>query len=147
MVGTAAATAQSTQVTGTFNGGPYADAKFTTSSGTMAVTQKASATHSHIGVLVDWFPLEKEGLHVGGSVGFGAVTVTTFADDSTSTGTGAAGSLLVGYDWPIAPNWALGLSLVATGSTRMTLKDQDSNETGYKLKPYSVGLVASFLYF
>jgi hypothetical protein len=143
-----AGTMQATEVTGKFNGGPYAGATFASGEGAVAVTDKARVASSQLGALVDWYPLQAEGLHVGLSVGVGSLVLTNQADDSTTYGNSVAGTLLVGYDWPISPTWALGLALVASGSTRATLKKRDSgDENGYKLAPLFVGLSGSILLF
>jgi hypothetical protein len=108
---------------------------------------------SQLGVLVDWYPLQAQGLHVGLSAGLGSLALTNQADDSTIYGSSVAGTLLVGYDWPISPTWAVGLALVASGSTYATLKKRDSgdqpegDQTGYKLAPIFVGLSGSILLF
>lgn len=142
-----AGTIQSTAGTANFDGGPYQDTQFTAHGETMVVTRKALATSSQIGLLIDWYPLEEQGLHAGLSGGLSMVSVNNFADESTWHGFGTGGSLFVGYDWPLASTLAMGVSLVVSGATSTSLKDQDSKETGYKLKPFSVGLAGSLLFF
>jgi hypothetical protein len=138
---------QSTEVTSNFNGGPYADATFSANGQTLTVTRKALASFTQIGALIDWFPLEGEGLHAGLSGGVIILTVSNHADDSTWHGVGTGGSLFVGYDWPVASTMALGVSLVVSGATSTSLKDKDSNQTGYKIRPFSAGLAGSLLFF
>ncbi len=138
---------RSTAVTSNFNGGPYADAQFSAKGETLTVTRKALASSSQIGAVIDWYPMEEQGLHVGLSGGLNMLTVNNHADESTWHGFGAGGSLFVGYDWPLASTLALGVSLVVSGATSSSLKDQDSKDTGYKLSPFSVGLAGSLLFF
>jgi hypothetical protein len=148
-----AGTMQATEVTGQFHGGPYAGATFASGGSAVPVTDKARVASSQLGVLVDWYPLQAQGLHVGLSAGLGSLALTNQADDSTIYGSSVAGTLLVGYDWPISPTWAVGLALVASGSTHATLKKRDSgdqtggDQTGYKLAPIFVGLSGSILLF
>jgi hypothetical protein len=139
---------ESTQVSGTFKGGPFAGATFTANGQVLGVSEKASGSLSGIGVLVDYYPMQTEGLHVGLSAGVGFAAVMNQADDSILTGKSATGTLLVGYDWPISPNWALGLTLMAMGSTAAKLKYQDADgDSGYKLSSFFLGLSGSLLYF
>jgi hypothetical protein len=85
--------------------------------------------------------MASEGLHVGLGGGLGMVAVANQADEHTYAGTSVAGALVVGYDWPIAPAWAFGLALVATGATRASLKDQQADQdSGYQLAAYTIGL-------
>jgi hypothetical protein len=143
-----AGTVQSTDVSGTFKGGPYADATFASNGKEVKVSQKAAGGFGSIGAFLDWYPMQAEGLHVGAGVGMGLISVVNQADDNTLSGGSTSGTLLVGYDWPISPTWAFGLALVASGSTSKSLKDQQSkNDSGYKLGASSIGLSVSFLYF
>jgi hypothetical protein len=144
-----AGTLQSAQVTGQFHGGPYPNATFTSSDGKeVSVTNKALAQFSQIGALADWYPSLDLGWHVAVGVGLDVVLVSNQADDSMRVGTGAAGTLLVGYDWSIAHDWALGLALVASGSTRPSLKDtKNSSDAGYQLRPMSISVASSILFF
>jgi hypothetical protein len=148
-----AGTLQSTEVAARFNGGPYADATFVSNGEAVTVSQKATATFSQLGVLLDWYPMTSEGLHVGVGAGLGFVSVVTQADNSTMSGASLAGTLLVGYDWPVAPTWAFGLALVASAARTASLKYQGSqhtesgNDSGYKLMPYSIGLSGSLLFY
>jgi hypothetical protein len=138
---------QSNQGTANFDGGPYQDAQFSAHGETITVTRKALATASQIGLLIDWYPMEKQGLHAGLSGGVSVVTVNNHADETNWHGFGTGGSLFVGYDWPLASTLAMGVSFVVSSATSSSLKDQDSKETGYKLKPFSMGLAGSLLFF
>jgi len=143
-----AANLQSTVVSGKFEGGPFPDATFTANGRTLGLSQKASGTVSGMGVLVDWYPMQNAGLHLGVGGGVGFVMVVNQADESSMSGRSASGMLLVGYDWAIAPDWALGLALVFSGSTSAKLKHQDPDEdSGYKLSSSAWGISASILYF
>jgi hypothetical protein len=138
---------QSNGGTANFDGGPYQDTQFSAHGETVTVTRKALATASQIGLLIDWYPMEAQGLHAGLSGGLSMVSVNNHADETTWHGFGTGGSIFVGYDWPLASTLALGVSFVVSGATSSTLKDQDSKETGYKLKPFSMGLAGSLLFF
>jgi hypothetical protein len=139
---------QSTQVSARFKGGPFADSTFVANGRTLDVSQKASGALAGIGVLVDYYPMQSEGLHVGLGAGVAFLSVANQADDSIMTGKGATGTLLVGYDWPIGPSWALGLTLVASSSTSAKLKYQEPDEdSGYRLSSFSLGISGSILYF
>jgi hypothetical protein len=143
-----AANLQSSVVSSKFEGGPFADATFTANGKTLNLTQKATGTVSGLGVLVDWYPMQDAGLHVrlGGGVGF--VAVSNQADESYMVGRSASGTLVLGYDWAVSPNWALGLAFVISGSTSAKLKYQDTDEdSGYKLSSSAWGISASILYF
>ena len=143
-----AGTIQASTVSSTFNGGPFVGENVTSNGKSLAASSKAGATTSLLGILVDWYPDPSDGWHVGLSAGLGATSVKNHADDSTMTGTSAAGSLFGGYDWAIGPSWSLGLALVASGVTSATLKaSSDQSDTGYRLNSRSVGISASFLYF
>jgi hypothetical protein len=143
-----AGTLQSTEATATFNGGPYAGATFTSNNEAVKVSQRAAATFSEIGALLDWYPMQIEGLHLGLGAGLGFISVVNQADNSTMYGTSLGGTLLAGYDWPIAPTWALGVALVASGATTPSLKYQGSgSDAGYRLMPYSIGVGVSLLYY
>lgn len=142
-----AGTLQAVEATETFNGGPYGGAQLTVNGNSVAATRKADASLAQLGALVDWYPLEQAGLHLGLSAGLSVVSVVNRADDSSWHGSGVGGSLFVGYDWPIASTLAVGVSLVASDGTTVSLKNDDSNDTGYKLRPLSIGVVGSLLYF
>jgi len=143
-----AGTIQASAISTTFNGGPFVGETVTSNGTSLTASPKADASASLLGVLVDWYPDPSDGWHVGLSAGLGATSVKNHADDSTMTGTSAAGSLFAGYDWSIGPSWSLGLALVASGGTSATLKtSSDQSDTGYRLKSRSVGISASFLYF
>lgn len=145
-----AGTLQSTQVGGDFKGGPFEQATITATPGAadkIPATKKATAALSQIGALLDWYP-GTSGAHVGLGAGLGMMALINQADESAYYGTGVAGTVLVGYDWSIAPTWALGLALVANGSTKATLKHaKTGNESSYRMMPFSVGINASILYF
>jgi hypothetical protein len=143
-----AANLQNSAVSGKFTGGPFPDATFSANGQTLDVSEKANGTVAGMGVLVDWYPMQNEGLHVGLGGGASFVSVVNQADNSTLFGTSAMGTVLVGYDWAISANWALGLTLVASSSTKAKLKYQDADsDSGYRLSAYSMGLSASILYF
>lgn len=141
-----AGTLQFLQVTGKLDGGPYRGALFDAGKATHAVSQNVAATASQIGVLVDWYPTET-GLHIGLGAGLYAAGLKLQADDASMVGTGAAGTLLVGYDWPVSRTIALGVNLIGSASTRMKPKYDGERTSGYELSSQWIGLGASFLYF
>ncbi len=141
-------TIQAVQTSGEFEGGPLADARLSVEGNEMSASGTASATAALLGAFVDWYPMESSGLHLGLGVGLNSLMVVNGADDSTLVGMGGGASLVVGYDWPIARTWALGIALVAFGATNAVLMDSESgDDTDYDLMPISVGLSASILYF
>ena len=143
-----AGTIQASDLTAKFNGGPFVGATVTAQDKSFAATSKATVGTSELGVLIDWYPNPGGGWHTGLSLGLGLTSLQNLADESTLVGVGGAGGLFGGYDWSIAPTWALGLDLLVTGSTPANMKDaKDSTDTGYRLRSFSVGLGASILYF
>jgi hypothetical protein len=139
---------QAVNISGEFEGGPFADATLSVDGDQMPASETASATATTLGGFIDWYPMESSGLHLGLGAGLGLVMLVNGADDSTSFGSGGGATLLVGYDWPVARTWALGIALVASGATSASLKDSESgDDIDYQLAPFSVGLSASILYF
>jgi hypothetical protein len=140
-----------TQVTGTFHGGPFSNATVMTSGSSAAAvsaTSNASAGEVELGAQLDWFPNPSKGLHFGGSIGVGGVSVTNQIDGSMMTGVGGAASLFGGYNFWIGPSWSLGLGAVAMGATpREQMNDKNRNDTNYRLTPLSFGLELSLLYY
>jgi hypothetical protein len=135
-------------VTGAFHGGPFANSTISTSGGTVSATGDATATEFEIGAQLDWFPDPMKGLHFGGSLGLGGVSVTNQADGSKMAGLGGAATIFGGYDFWIGPSWSLGIGAVAWGGTpREQMKDNNNNDTPYRLTPLSIGLQASILYY
>jgi hypothetical protein len=144
-----AGTIQAAEVSGKVKGGPYAHATFIFNGEDVKVSQQATATLSQIGALVDWYPELTSGpqLHAGLSAGLGMISISNQADDKKSYGLCGSATLFGGFDWALGSVWAVGLGIVATGSTSASLKDRHSNKTGYKFMPLSIGVVASILYF
>jgi hypothetical protein len=143
-----AGTIQGTTASGKFKGGPFATSSITSDGEELAATKSATAALSQIGAMLDWYPSATNGAHLGFSVGLGATSVVNQIDNSTYSGMSGAGTLLAGYDWPISRAWALGLALVATGSTKTSLKHaKTGHDAGYDLTPFSIGLSMSILYF
>lgn len=142
-----AGTIQGTDSDTTFEGGPFSKATLTTDSTTKTASGKAKLSLAQIGVLVDWYPRLQSGFHGGLSAGLGALALSNNADDSKLAGTSVSGSAFVGYDTPIARSWALGITLVVSGVTSASLKNEDGDESGYKLHAFSIQLAASLLYF
>jgi hypothetical protein len=63
------------------------------------------------------------------------------------SGPSVGGSAFGGYDWSIGPAWSLGLGLVASGNTSTKMMNEDGDDTGYRMKSYSIGISGSVLYF
>jgi hypothetical protein len=132
----------------TFNGGPFRDAKITLNGSELNASHQADASFAQLGLLIDWYPNPAAGWHAGLSAGLGALVVTSHADDSSLVGVSPAGTLFAGYDWPIAKNWSLGLSLTVAGAGAATMKHSSGGEdAGYRLTPFSAGAQISLLYF
>jgi hypothetical protein len=142
-----AGTIQSASVGNTFKGGRFDDAEITVGDQTVDASDTALAATSVMGLLVDWYPSPARGWHAGLSVGFGAAMLTNHADDSSSSGMGMGGSVFGGYDWWVGRDWSLGLSVLASGTTKATLKDSDGESTGYKMQSLFVGLQSAITYF
>jgi hypothetical protein len=143
-----AGTAQATTTSATFDRGPFDGQTIAGTTPPVAVSTTADAGVSQLGVLVDWYPSPRLGWHVGLSGGIGAILVKNHADESSFVGAGGSGTLFGGYDFSIAKDWSIGLSLLATGTTRATLKEaKEQTHTGYRLGSLAIGLGASILYF
>jgi hypothetical protein len=98
-----------------------------------------------IGLLVDWHPDARGGWHVGGIVGVSG-NVLTADDNEQYTGVTGSVSVLGGYDFWIGPQWAIGVHGLASFSPSVTLKDDDQEDTEYKLGGATLGLGASILH-
>jgi hypothetical protein len=92
--------------------------------------------------LVDWYPSPEKGWHVGGDIGVGAVALT----QNAGSGGDLMASIFGGYDWWIADQWSFGVMVAASGGSEASIADSNGNDTGYRLKPGSIALLASFLY-
>jgi hypothetical protein len=139
---------QATQVSGEYHGGPTRQVQATLDGESFELTKSATGALSVFGMFFDVYPLENAGLHLGLGAGIGIVSTMNQLDDAVQSGTAGAGTLVVGYDWPISRTWALGVALVGTGSTSATMKHSKSgNESGYQLQPFGLGVSASLLYF
>ncbi|HEY5961778.1 MAG TPA: hypothetical protein VIV60_34705 [Polyangiaceae bacterium] len=139
---------QTSQVSNEYKGGPLRNVQATADGEPVEVTNHATGGLSSVGVFLDVYPMEQNGLHLGLGAGLGIVSTVNQLDNSTQSGTAGAATLMLGYDWPISRAWALGLALVASGSTTATMKHSKSgNESGYELRPFSIGLSTSVLYF
>jgi len=131
-----------------FSGGPFRDAKLTVDGSELSASHKAAASFAELGLLVDWYPNPAAGWHAGLSAGLGAIVITNYADDSSLVGVSPAGTLFGGYDWAIARNWSIGLSLSIAGATAETMKHSSGGgDAGYRLTPFAVSAQASLLYF
>jgi hypothetical protein len=136
-------------VANNFEGGPFEDAQVTGGEVPVDASNQATAGMSEVGLLVDWYPQPERGWHAGLSAGFGMSSLVNSADGSVLYGTGAGGMVFGGYDWYLGKDWALGLSLVASGTTKSTLKDKDKDNatTDYRMGAFSVGVQSSLVYF
>jgi hypothetical protein len=112
-----AGTVQASSISTTFDGGPFVGETVTSNGKSLTASSKADASASLLGLLVDWYPDPSDGWHVGLSAGLGVTSVKNHADDSTLSGTSAAGSIFGGYDWAIGPQWSIGLALVGRPAT------------------------------
>jgi hypothetical protein len=143
-----AGTLQSTQTTARFNGGPFAAASITNDGSTLSATNRASASLSEIGAIVDWYPMPRYGLHSGLMAGLAMVSVTNLADNSSLRGAKLAASVFIGYDWSISRYWAMGLELLGSGGPKASLRAGRSRvDSGYELAPMALGIAATIVYF
>ena len=143
-----AGTLQSTQTTARFKGGPFMDASIANDGSSLAATDRASASLSDFGVMVDWYPRFRYGLHSGLMAGLGTVSVTNLADNSSFRGQRLATSIFVGYDWSLSRYWSIGLELLGSGATKASLRAGRSRvDSGYELAPVAFGLAATIVYF
>ena len=102
----------------------------------------AEASFGALNFLVDWFPSPEGGWHVGGDIGLGVVGLT----HNVGAGGDLALSVFGGYDWWFTDQWSFGPMLSVSGGTAAPINDSNNNDTGYRLKPASIALLASFLY-
>jgi hypothetical protein len=114
--------------------------------------------NGNYGLLFDWFPDDTAGWHIGGLLGLGLVrspllplpvagggtVIVQTGQDLQGFGLGA--TLLGGYDVWITPQFSVGLDLIASTTTTAPMKDPGGNESGYRITPLWVGLLASVLY-
>jgi hypothetical protein len=74
-----------------------------------------------VGVLLDYYPDPRRGLHIGMTVGSGSADIVVNADEETSSGVGLA--MRLGYDFWVGEQWsvgpALGLLFVAGASDEL----------------------------
>ncbi len=143
-----AGTIQSAQTTARFEGGPFANTSFTSNGTTVYANNRATASFTELGALVDWYPKLRYGLHTGLTVGLGSVSVANLADNSSLRGANLGGSVFLGYDWSISRYWAIGLELLGSGAARASLRaGRSRDDSGYTLAPLSLGFAASLVYF
>jgi hypothetical protein len=114
----------------------------TTIGGSRASLNGARGEFAGLSFLVDWYPSPASGWHVGGDLGLGAVALS----NSVGSGGDLALSVFGGYDWWIAEQWSFGVLLTASGGSQAAIIDSNGDDTGYRLKPGSIGVLASFAY-
>jgi hypothetical protein len=104
------------------------------------------ASRATFGLLVDWFPDEHRGWHVGGTAGLDVLGLSNNAAGITMGGFGFAAAALGGYDFWIGPEWSLGILGNLGASSRESLKDDHGNDTGYTLGAFWACAEATLLY-
>jgi hypothetical protein len=97
---------------------------------------------ANYGVLVDWFPDPAHGWHVGGAMGLGFIGYAT--SDGTARGFSVGGSVLGGYDFWLAPQWSVGVLVVATAGPTMSMHDTGPRDPS-ELMPAAIAIEASVL--
>jgi hypothetical protein len=116
---------------GTFSGGPV---------GTNALAL------ARLGVLVDWYPVPRDGWHLGGIWAIGIMTWAVDANGSALSAAAPSASILGGYDWWISPQWSQGILLAVSASTPATMKDANGSDSGYTIGALAFVLQWSALY-
>jgi hypothetical protein len=91
---------------------------------------------------MDWFPRPTGGWHLGGEAGLGRVAISQSSVDS---GLDVLASAFGGYDWWIDDQWSVGALLVGTLGSSTNLTDKGFADTGYRLMPATIGVLASIL--
>ncbi len=142
-----AGTLRSTVATAAFQGGPFEHADLVSDDGKRLTTasSEAEAALVELGVLLDWYPNQRGGWHLGGSLGPGATAIVPRASGSAMAGLVWTGSVFGGYDFWMGNTWSAGIMAVASAANRTMLRDNDRHDTGYQLQPLAFGLEASFL--
>jgi hypothetical protein len=92
---------------------------------------------------MDWFPRPTGGWHVGGEVGLGRVAIS---ESSIDSGIDVLASAFGGYDWWIDNQWSVGALLVGTLGSSTGLTDTNYVDTGYHLRPATIGILGSVLF-
>jgi hypothetical protein len=105
-----------------------------------------TASRATLGLLVDWFPDEHRGWHVGGTGGFDVLGLSNNAAGINMGGFGFGVAALGGYDFWIGPEWSLGVVANLGATSRESLRDTSGNDTGYGLGAFWASVEASLLY-
>ncbi len=142
-----AGTLRSTVATASFQGGPYEHAEVVSTEGKRLSPASGDAETALVtlGVLLDWYPNQRGGWHVGGLLGPGAAAVIPRASGSAMANFVWSGSVFGGYDFWMGNTWSAGVMLVATAANRTMLRDNEGRDSGYQLQPLALGLEASFV--
>jgi hypothetical protein len=131
-------------VAGTIAGDTLTNPSF---SGSPANAQHGwSAGGARLGGLVDWFPNDRRGGHVGAILALGATSLTNDAAGITWGGVGFGAEVFGGYDFWIGPDWSLGIQGGLSFSPNAPLKDSGGNDSGYSFGTFAFAVQGSLLY-
>jgi hypothetical protein len=107
-----------------------------------------TASNARLGALVDWFPNDRRGGHVGGALALNALGLTNDAANISWGGLGFGAEVFGGYDFWIGPEWSLGIQGGLSFSPSAPLKDSNNsgNDTGYSFGTFAFAAQATLLY-
>lgn len=97
--------------------------------GYQGTAENTTLNLSHLGLLLDWFPDEHGGFHVGGSLGIYTMKVEADNGPSSDAAGGGGGQLFVGYDFWVGDDWSLG-GLLALTHANTELDAKGFKQTG-----------------
>jgi hypothetical protein len=104
---------------------------------TVAGTQRF-VTVATYGLLVEWFPDPRTGWHLGGAAGLG------FLGYGDARAYSVGGSLLAGYDFWVAAQWAVGALVTATATPRASLQNGDPGDPP-SMMPAAIAIEATVI--
>lgn len=133
-------------VIGAAMGGIIATGPDVETAGTTITGKDTTLNLSHLGLLLDWFPDEHGGFHVGGSLGLYTMLLEVDGEIAREAASGGGGQLFVGYDFWVGDDWSIGGLLALTHASMELDDDQIKHTTGGSASATAVMLQASVLY-